>query len=50
MVSEAHDDDCENRALELANLAITAGADGDYETARNAWREALAYAEQHGLL
>ncbi len=39
----------QSRALELANLGISSGADGNYETARNGWREALAYAEQHLL-
>ncbi len=35
------------RAMELANLGVTANADCDYKTAVRAMREALDYAEQH---
>lgn len=40
-------EDHQSRALELGNSAIRSGADGDHEAAQNAWRSALAYAEQH---
>jgi hypothetical protein len=36
-----------SRALELANFGISSGADGEHETAQDAWRKALVYAEQH---
>lgn len=36
-----------SRALELASLGICAGADGEYEVARDAWRGALTFAEEH---
>lgn len=35
------------RAMELATSGIGAAASGEWNAARDAWREALAYAERH---
>ncbi|WP_428377434.1 hypothetical protein [Lichenicoccus sp.] len=47
MNQDAGEDVHKTRALELSNIGICSGADGKHEIARDAWQEALAYAQQH---
>ena len=47
MSSETAEEPLQGRAMELANLGIGSQALGDHRAARQAWQDALDYAERH---